>query len=74
MTIIEFRSGADRRSLLDRFMRKSKADAISQLVDFHLLNCKRMEKLEELLAEAVQELPGGSALAPRIRDYLPTGD
>ncbi|HED8777280.1 TPA: hypothetical protein R6G39_005234 [Pseudomonas aeruginosa] len=46
MAIIEVVSGGDRRSLMKRFERKSKQQAISELVDFHLLNCDRIEKLE----------------------------
>ncbi|MBV6207811.1 hypothetical protein KUU60_21220 [Pseudomonas aeruginosa] len=46
MAIIEVVSGGDRRSLMKRFERKSKQQAISELVDFHLLNCARIEKLE----------------------------
>lgn len=46
MVIIEVVSGGDRRSLMKRFERKSKQQAISELVDFHLLNCDRIEKLE----------------------------
>lgn len=46
MPIFEVVSGGDRRSLMKRFERKSKHQAISELVDFHLLNCDRIEKLE----------------------------
>ncbi|HFQ2795023.1 TPA: hypothetical protein ACHQHX_006061 [Pseudomonas aeruginosa] len=46
MPIFEVVSGGDRRSLMRRFERKSKHQAISELVDFHLLNCDRIEKLE----------------------------
>ncbi|MDG9855621.1 hypothetical protein V2A28_05840 [Pseudomonas aeruginosa] len=53
MPIFEVVSGGDRRSLIKRFERKSKHDAVSELVDFHLLNCTRIEKLEIELA-AVQ--------------------
>lgn len=51
MPVFEVVSGGDRRSLIKRFERKSKHDAISELVDFHLLNCTRIEKLEAELAE-----------------------
>ena len=46
MSTFEVVGGSDRRSLIKRFERKSKHDAVSQLVDFHLLNCTRIEKLE----------------------------
>ncbi|MCZ9710613.1 hypothetical protein NB861_26350 [Pseudomonas aeruginosa] len=46
MPVFEVVSGGDRRSLMKRFERKSKQQAISELVDFHLLNCARIEKLE----------------------------
>lgn len=46
MPVFEAVSGGDRRSLMKRFERKSKQQAISELVDFHLLNCDRIEKLE----------------------------
>ncbi|WP_370599600.1 hypothetical protein [Pseudomonas nitroreducens] len=46
MAVFEVVSGGDRRSLIKRFERKSKHDAVSELVDFHLLNCTRIEKLE----------------------------
>lgn len=50
MPVFEVVSGGDRRSLIKRFERKSKHDAVSELVDFHLLNCTRIEKLEQELA------------------------
>ncbi|HFD7007326.1 TPA: hypothetical protein ACF3OS_004001 [Pseudomonas aeruginosa] len=46
MPVFEVVSRGDRRSLMKRFERKSKQQAISELVDFHLLNCDRIEKLE----------------------------
>lgn len=51
MPVFEVVSGGDRRSLIKRFERKSKREAVSQLVDFHLLNCTRIEKLEAEIAE-----------------------
>ncbi|HCF2464799.1 TPA: hypothetical protein NIA54_002198 [Pseudomonas aeruginosa] len=51
MAIIEVVSGGDRRSLMKRFERKSKQQAISELVDFHLLNCARIENLEQQVKE-----------------------
>ncbi|MEL7937615.1 hypothetical protein [Pseudomonas delhiensis] len=52
MSVFEVVSGGDRRSLIKRFERKSKQQAISELVEFHLLNCARIEKLEQELAQA----------------------
>lgn len=49
MPVFEVVSGGDRRSLIKRFERKSKHDAVCELVDFHLLNCTRIEKLEQEL-------------------------
>ncbi|HFJ9869129.1 TPA: hypothetical protein ACGW8S_000318 [Pseudomonas aeruginosa] len=46
MAIYEVVSGGDRQSLFKRFMHKSKMQAISELVDIHLLHCRRIEKLE----------------------------
>lgn len=54
MSVFEVVSGGDRRSLIKRFERKSKHDAVCELVDFHLLNCTRIEKLEAE-AQALRE-------------------
>lgn len=77
MSAFEVHSGGDRRSLVKRFMGKSKQDAISQLVDIHLMHCTRTEKLEALLREALSEVPHGwgasfseSELAVKIRGSL----
>lgn len=51
MVVFEVVSGGDRRSLIKRFERKSKHDAVCELVDFHLLNCTRIEKLERELED-----------------------
>lgn len=56
MPIFEVVSGGDRRSLMKRFERKSKQQAISELVDFHLLNCARIEKLETERDAALAEI------------------
>ena len=56
MPIFEVVSGGDRRSLMKRFERKSKHQAISELVDFHLLNCARIEKLETERDAALAEI------------------
>lgn len=50
MAVFEVVGGDDRHSLIKRFERKSKQDAISQLVDIHLLHCTRIEKLEQELS------------------------
>lgn len=51
MPVFEVIGGGDRRSLIKRFERKSKHDAVSELVDFHLLHCSRIERLEAEIAE-----------------------
>ncbi|ELC0893063.1 hypothetical protein IGA99_25285 [Pseudomonas aeruginosa] len=56
MPVFEVVSGGDRRSLMKRFERKSKQQAISELVDFHLLNCDRIEKLEAERDAALAEV------------------
>ncbi|HGS7927831.1 TPA: hypothetical protein ACMFQN_005203 [Pseudomonas aeruginosa] len=62
MPIFEVVSGGDRRSLMKRFERKSKHQAISELVDFHLRNCARIEKLEtELETERMRLAACGTA-------------
>lgn len=54
MAVFEVVSGGDRRSLIKRFERKSKHDAVSELVDIHLAHCTRIEKLEAE-AQALRE-------------------
>lgn len=78
MSVFEVRSSGDRRSLVKRFMGKSKQDAVSELVDIHLMHCTRAEKLEALLREVLSEVPHGwgasfseSELAEKIRKALP---
>ncbi|WP_109513572.1 hypothetical protein [Pseudomonas ovata] len=46
MSFFEIVSSGDRRSLVERFNRKSKQQAISELVDIHLTHCTRIERLE----------------------------
>lgn len=46
MSVFEIVSSGDRRSLVERFNRKSKQQAISELVDIHLTHCTRIERLE----------------------------
>lgn len=77
MSVFEVHSSGDRRSLVKRFMGKSKQDAVSQLVDIHLTHCTRAEKLEALLREVLSEVPHGwgasfseSELAVKIREAL----
>lgn len=51
MSTIEVVGSGDRRSLIKRFERKSKSDAVSELVDIHLTHCRRTELLEARVAE-----------------------
>ncbi|HGK8919238.1 TPA: hypothetical protein ACJ9B8_000181 [Pseudomonas aeruginosa] len=51
MPVFEVVSGGDRRSLIKRFMRKGKAQAVSELIDLHLLHCTRIENLEQQVKE-----------------------
>lgn len=81
MAIIEIVGGGDRRSLVKRFMKKSKDQAVSELVDIHLTHCLRAERLECLLREVLSEVPHGwgasfsdSELANKIRQELPAED
>lgn len=53
MSIFEVHSSGDRRSLIQRFTNKSKADAVSQLVDIHLAHCKRIEQMEGLMKDMI---------------------
>lgn len=55
MAVFEVVSGGDRRSLIKRFERKSKHDAVSELVDIHLAHCTRIEKLEQELTALRQD-------------------
>ncbi|MBV5487076.1 hypothetical protein KUU42_04490 [Pseudomonas aeruginosa] len=71
MPVFEVVSGGDRRSLMKRFERKSKQQAISELVDFHLLNCDRIEKLE---AERDAALARVAELEKQERPEGPTED
>lgn len=81
MSVFEVVSSGDRRSLIQRFERKSKQQAISELVDIHLMHCNRAEKLEGLLRDVLSEVPHGwgasfsdSELAEKIRQTLPVDD
>lgn len=78
MAILEVVCAGDRRSLVKRFMSKSKGQAVSDLVDIHLAHCTRIERLEELLSEILDEVPhrwgasfSDSDIADRIRAELP---
>lgn len=78
MSTFEIVGSGDRRSLIERFERKSKHDAISELVDIHLTHCRRADLLEALLREVLSEVPHGwgasfgeSALAHKICKMLP---
>ncbi|MFU7191695.1 MULTISPECIES: hypothetical protein [Pseudomonas] len=69
MAIYEVVSGGDRQSLFKRFMHKSKMQAISELVDIHLLHCRRIETLEQQVKDleaapvalAQHSVPDGAA-------------
>ncbi len=71
MAIYEVVSGGDRQSLFKRFMHKSKMQAISELVDIHLLHCRRIEKLE---AERDAALARVAELEMQERPEGPTED
>lgn len=51
MSTFEVVGSGDRRSLIERFERKSKSQAVSELVDIHLTHCRRAEILEARVAE-----------------------
>jgi len=51
MSVFEVHGGGDRRSLIKRFMNKSKQDAVSELVEIHLTHCSRADRLEAENAE-----------------------
>ena len=68
MPVFEVVSGGDRRSLIKRFERKSKHDAVSELVDIHLAHCTRIEKLEaeaQALREEVAALRARVVAVPK---------
>lgn len=78
MSTFEVVGSGDRRSLIERFERKTKSQAVSELVDIHLTHCHRAEILEDLLREVLSEVPHGwgasfaeSELAEKIRKVLP---
>ncbi len=78
MSVFEVHGSGNRSDLIKRFERKSKQQAISELVDIHLTHCNRAERLEALLEEVLNEVPHGwgasfsdSDLAQRIRAQLP---
>ena len=59
MSVFEVRGGNDRRSMIKRYERKSKQDAIRELVDLIHCNWSQIEQLEARPAVAV---PDGYAL------------
>lgn len=65
MSVFEVRGGNDRRSMIKRYERKSKQEAIRELVDLIHCNWNQIEQLEARPAVAV---PDGYALVP----ILPT--
>ena len=64
MSVFEVRSGNDRRSMIKRYERKSKQDAIRELVDLIHCNWSQLEKLEAQLASQLAAAPTGYALVP----------
>lgn len=62
MPVFEVIGGGDRRSLIKRFERKSKHDAVSELVDFHLLHCSRIETLEAEAQALREEVERGNRI------------
>lgn len=62
MPVFEVIGGSDRRSLIKRFERKSKHDAVSELVDFHLLHCSRIETLEAEAQALREEVERGNRI------------
>src|SRR5690606_13647388 len=81
MSVFEVRGGNDRRSMIKRYERKSKQEAIRELVDLIHCNWNQIEQLEARPAVAV---PDGYALVPILptpemvsaaeEAYLPFGD
>ena len=71
MSVFEVRGGNDRRSMIKRYERKSKQEAIRELVDLIHCNWSQIEQLEaQLKAEKLSAaaIPEGLALIP----ILPT--
>lgn len=66
MSVIEIQGGGDRRSMIKRYERKSKHDAVRELVD--LVHCcwNRIDQLEALVPGAA-ELPDCTGRSPK--DY-----
>lgn len=57
MSIVEIRGGGDRRSMFRRYERKSKHDAIRELIALLECNWRRVELLEAELESARNPLP-----------------
>ncbi|KSQ09329.1 hypothetical protein [Pseudomonas aeruginosa] len=74
MAIYEVVSGGDRQSLFKRFMHKSKMQAISELVDIHLLHCRRIEKLEAERDAALARVAEMEKELAMARDAAAKGD
>ncbi len=56
MSVFEVRGGNDRRSMIKRYERKSKHDAIRELVDLVHCSWQQIEQLEGKLAAASDDL------------------
>ena len=73
MSVFEVRGGNDRRSMIKRYERKSKQEAIRELIDLIHCNWNQIEQLEaqlgaEKLSAQPVPAPEGYALVP----ILPT--
>lgn len=64
MSVFEVRGGNDRRSMIKRYERKAKQDAIRELVDLIHCNWSKIEQLEDQLASRLAAVPGGCRLVP----------
>ncbi|UQS91693.1 hypothetical protein M5C90_10665 [Pseudomonas chlororaphis subsp. piscium] len=57
MSIIEVVSPGDRRSLIKRYERKTKSEAIRELIDLHFCNLQQIELLEGIKPSPPQRPP-----------------
>lgn len=72
MAVFEVRGGNDRNSMIRRYARKSKQEAVADLVDTLQCTWNREEQLRELLHQAYLALPDGQfeELHSKIEDIL----
>ena len=66
MSVFEVIGGSDRRSLIKRFERKSKSEAIRELLDFLDCGWRRIDLLEKENADLRLELGGMRATMDEI--------